>query len=65
MDKIIKTSKTICAVLKVLFWVAAAISAVSLIAIVVVLFSKVIRQHSMEFLSSLAIIHCSWIKSIH
>ncbi len=40
MDKIIKTSKTICAVLKVLFWVAAAISVASLIAIVVVLFFK-------------------------
>ena len=37
MDKIIKTSQTICRVLNVLFWVVAAISAAALLAIVAML----------------------------
>lgn len=40
MDKIIKTSKTIRAILKVLFWVVAVVSVVILAAILVVLFMK-------------------------
>lgn len=37
MDKIIKTAKTICRVLNVLFWVVAALSAAALLAIVAML----------------------------
>ena len=40
MDKIIKTSKTIRAILKVLFWVVAVVSVVILAAILVALFMK-------------------------
>lgn len=40
MDKIIKTSKVIQGILKVLFWVVATITVASLVAIVVVLFIK-------------------------
>lgn len=40
MDKIIKTSKIIRSILRVLFWVVAAVSIVSMVAIVIVLFIK-------------------------
>ena len=45
MDKIIKTSQTICRVLNVLFWVVAAISAAALLAI----YAPYVRETAITF----------------
>ena len=58
MDKIIKTSKTIRAILKVLFWVVAVVSVVILAAILVALFMKGGTAWMVVFLSHLGTIHC-------